>query len=125
MQDLFLSVRVLAGVGAVGKATVAVAGKGLDLVTGVGKEGLHVVAKGVDVVANQVGNVAERVLPQDVIAAAKITREVAMERINEAQKAVEDLLKDPAWSQARHFFYIHLTSPFSARTSKHARLRSL
>lgn len=91
-----------------GKAAGAVAGKGMDMVTGVagkgldmGKEGLNVVGKGVNVVATQVGTVAEKVLPQDLLNAAKVTREVAMERINEAGKAVEDLLKDPTWRQAR------------------------
>lgn len=89
------------GVNVVGKATVAVAGKGLDMVTGVGKEGLHIVGKGVNAVTTQVGNVAEKVLPQDLIDAAKVTREVAMEHINDASKALEDILKDPTWRQAR------------------------
>lgn len=97
-----LTLRPHTGVNVVGKATVAAAGKGLDLVTGVGKEGLQVVGKGVNMVTNQVGTVAEKVLPQDLIVAAKITREVAMERLNDAQKVVEDLLNDPTWREVRH-----------------------
>lgn len=86
---------LLTGVEAVGKGVGKVGEKGLE----VGKKGVAAMATGVNVVTNQVGLVADRVLPKDLVDAIEITREVAMERIAVAGKAVEDLLKDPTWRE--------------------------
>ena len=87
-------------------------GKGVDLMgKGVGlvadktmeaaNASLAVVGKGVGAVADGVGAVAEKVLPQFALDAAALTKEVAMERLQQMGKSVEEMLKDPAWKQAR------------------------
>ena len=78
-----------------------VADKTLSLSLEAATTGVQLVGKGVGAVSNTVGSVAERVLPQEMMDAATITKQVAMERIEAAGKAVEELLKDPTWRQAR------------------------
>ena len=80
-----------------------VMGKGVDLMgkgaSLMADKTLEAASKGAGMVGAGIGVVAEKVLPQFAMEAAIITRDVAMERLTELGKSVEDMLKDPAWKQ--------------------------